>query len=349
MIENEAPVAHGGALDEARLRHPFAPEPWIDLSTGVNPFPFPLPPIPAESWARLPFAREDLELRRAAAIRYGAASAENIVAAPGTQALIQIIPRLIPPTQAAVLSPTYSEHASAWKREGHVVREVEMLAEAGASANALIVVNPNNPTGSVLPIDDLVATAHDLDRRCGLLLVDEAFMDLIEPSQSVVPALPPSTIVLRSFGKTYGLAGVRLGFAVADGKTARRLRDLLGPWAVPGPAITIGRAALANDAWLAQTRRRLGCDAMRLDAILARAGCKTLGGTALFRLVSHPSATALAQKLEEMGILVRRFSYKPSWLRFGIPNCEQTWRRLEQVICDPLTPAPSYTLDANER
>ncbi len=300
MIENEAPVAHGGALDEARLRHPFAPEPWIDLSTGVNPFPFPLPPISAELWARLPFAREDLELRRAAAIRYGAASAENIVA---------------------------------WKREGHAVCEVGTLAEALADAYVIIVVNPNNPTGRIIPVEDLVRAAHDLDQRRGFLVVDEAFMDVIEQSQSIIPMLPPSTTVLRSFGKMYGLAGARLGFAVTAEKIAKRLRDLLGPWAVPGPTIAIGRTALTDDAWLAQTRRRLVCDAERLDMMLARAGCGALGGTALFRLATHPFAEALARKLEESGILVRRFAREPTWLRFGIPGCEEAWRRLEQVIC----------------
>ncbi len=333
MIENEAPVAHGGALDEARLRHPFAPDPWIDLSTGVNPFPFPLPPISAESWARLPFAREDLELRLAAATRYGAASAENIVAAPGTQALIQIIPRLISRTQVAVLSPTYAEHGVAWKREGHAVCEVGTLAEALADAYVIIVVNPNNPTGRIIPVEDLVRAAHDLDQRRGFLVVDEAFMDVIEQSQSIIPMLPPSTTVLRSFGKMYGLAGARLGFAVTAEKIAKRLRDLLGPWAVPGPTIAIGRTALTDDAWLAQTRRRLVCDAERLDMILARAGCGAIGGTALFRLATHPFAEALARKLEERGILVRRFAREPTWLRFGIPGCEEAWRRLEQVIC----------------
>jgi len=332
MIEDKSFVAHGGALDEACLRHPFAPEPWIDLSTGVNPFPYPLPPIPPESWARLPFAREDFELRRAAAARYGAAGPEYIAAAPGTQALIQIIPRLISPTRAAVLSPTYTEHGVAWKREGHAVLEVETLPEALADANAIIVVNPNNPTGRTFPVEELVRTAHDLDRRRGFLVVDEAFMDVIEPSRSVIPALPPSTVVLRSFGKMYGLAGVRLGFGVADRRIAKRLRDLLGPWAVPGPAIAIGRTALADDAWLAQTRRRLALDAERFDAILGRAGCQALGGTPLFRLAAHPLAEALAEKLGESGILVRRFSYEPTWLRFGIPGCEEAWRRLELAL-----------------
>ncbi len=332
MTEDEALVAHGGALDEARLRHPFAPEPWIDLSTGVNPIPYPVPPISPESWARLPFVREEWELRQAAALRYGAADPESVAAAPGTQALIQILPRLISRTEVAVVSPTYAEHGIAWKREGHAVRDVKTLSEA-SRANAVVVVNPNNPTGRVFSVEELVRTARDLERRRGLLVVDEAFMDVIEPSQSVIPRLPPATVVLRSFGKMYGLAGVRLGFAVAERTTAKRLRDLLGPWAVSGPAAAIGRTALADDAWLAKARRRLACDAGRLDEILARAGSQPLGGTPLFRLAAHQSAESLAGKLGDHGILVRRFAFELSWLRFGMPGCDDAWRRLERAVC----------------
>ena len=263
MMEDEAPIAHGGALDEARRRYPLAPEPWIDLSTGINPVAYPLPVIPPEAWTRLPFKHEERELRRAAAVRYGAADAESVAAAPGTQALIQIIPRLFGPSRVAVLGPTYAEHGIAWKREGHEVSEVESLDET-AKADVVVVVNPNNPTGWVIPASSFARKAEALAARGGLLLVDEAFMDVLDPSASVIRTLPPATIVLRSFGKMYGLAGLRLGFAVADRIMAARLRGLLGPWAVSGPAIAIGQAALSDDAWLAQARRRLSLGARRL-------------------------------------------------------------------------------------
>ncbi len=331
MMEDDLPIAHGGALDEARLRHPFAPEPWIDLSTGINPVAYPLPAIPPEAWMRLPFAREERELRQAAAVRYGAADAESVVAAPGTQALIQIIPRLLAPSRVAVLGPTYAEHGVAWRREGHEVREDESLDEV-ATADVAIVVNPNNPTGRVIPVGALSRMAQALAERRGLLIVDEAFMDVLDPSASAIRDLAPATLVLRSFGKMYGLAGLRLGFAVADRAVAARLRDLLGPWAVPGPAIAIGRAALGDGSWLDQARRRLSLEARRLDAILAGAGGQVLGGTSLFRLVAHPSAQDIGDKLERHGVLVRRFPHEPAWLRFGIPGSETAWRRLEEAL-----------------
>ena len=335
MMEDEAPIAHGGALDEARRRYPLAPEPWIDLSTGINPIAYPLPVIPPEAWTRLPFKHEEWELRRAAAVRYGAADAESVAAAPGTQALIQIIPRLFGPSRVSVLGPTYAEHGIAWKREGHEVSEVESLDET-ATADVVVVVNPNNPTGRVIPISCLARKAEALADRGGLLLVDEAFMDALDPSVSVIRTLPPATIVLRSFGKMYGLAGLRLGFAVADEIMAARLRGLLGPWAVSGPAIAIGQAAVSDDVWLAQARRRLSLDAKRLDTMLAGAGCQVLGGTPLFRLAAHPFAHETGDTLAHHGVLVRRYSHAPTWLRFSIPGTEAAWLRLREALAASL-------------
>ena len=335
MMEDEAPIAHGGALDEARRRYPLAPEPWIDLSTGINPVAYPLPVIPSEAWTRLPYKHEERELRRVAAVRYGSADAESVIAAPGTQALIQIIPRLFGPSRVAVLGPTYAEHGIAWKRGGHEVSEVESLDET-ATADVVVVVNPNNPTGRVIQASSLAKKAEALADRGGLLLVDEAFMDVLDPSVSVIRTLPPATIVLRSFGKIYGLAGLRLGFAVANGIMAARLRGLLGPWAVSGPAIAIGQAALSDDVWLAQARRRLSLGAQRLDAMLACAGCEVLGGTTLFRLAAHPFAQEIGDTLAHYGVLVRSFSHAPTWLRFSIPGTEAAWLRLREALAASL-------------
>jgi cobalamin biosynthesis protein CobC len=335
MMEDEAPIAHGGALDEARWRYPLAPEPWIDLSTGINPVAYPLPAIPPEAWTRLPFKHEEWELRHAAAVRYGAADAESVIAAPGSQALIQIIPRLLGASRVAVLGPTYAEHGIAWKREGHEVYEVEGL-DRTATADVVVVVNPNNPTGRVIPVNSLARKAEALADRGGLLIVDEAFMDVLDPSASVIRALPPATIILRSFGKMYGLAGLRLGFAVTDRTMAARLRDLLGPWAVSGPGIAIGRPALGDGVWLAKARRRLSLDAQRLDTMLTGAECDVLGGTPLFRLVAHPLAQQISDTLAHHGVLVRRFSHAPKWLRFGIPGSETAWLRLKEALAASL-------------
>jgi cobalamin biosynthetic protein CobC len=326
----EKPVAHGGDLDAARRFFPDAPAPWIDLSTGINPAPYPVPELPAEAWARLPLASEEEALRSAAARRYGAPDPDMVVAAPGAQALIQMLPRLLPPSRVAVLSPAYGEHAASWAREGHAVVEVHDPEEA--AADVLVVVNPNNPTGFTIAPVGLLRLAETVAARSGLLVVDEAFMDVMEPALSLVPHIPPRTIVLRSFGKAYGLAGLRLGFAVADRETAARLRERLGPWAVSGPALAIGRQALNDEAWLRDARQRLARDAARLESMLSAAGLASVGATALFRLVSHPECERFAAVLGRQGIHVRRFAEHPTWLRIGLPGSEPAWQRLGEAL-----------------
>ncbi|HEY8247022.1 MAG TPA: threonine-phosphate decarboxylase CobD [Hyphomicrobium sp.] len=321
-------VAHGGDLDAARRQFPSAPEPWIDLSTGINPHAYPFLPPAAEAWQRLPQQSADHAVRLAAAKCYGAHDVDMLVTAPGSQALIQIVPRLIETSEVAVLGPTYAEHAAAWARCGHEVREIASLTDTG-DARALIVVNPNNPTGRIVAADDLRLVSERLAQRGGLLVVDEAFADFATPSVSVIPQLPPATVVLRSFGKAYGLAGLRLGFAVAHVELARRVRLELGPWAVSGPALAIGAQALADKGWLEDTRDKLNEGCQRLDELLAASGFKLEGGTHLFRLASHARAHDVADALGRDGIHVRRFEAHPHWLRFGLPNSSDAWQRLE--------------------
>ncbi len=324
-------VPHGGDLDAARRAFPGAPEPWLDLSTGINPDAYPLPHLDGEAWARLPQRHELLALADAAARRYRVAAPAMVAPAPGTQALIGLLPGLVSPARVAVLGPTYGEHAAAWQRAGHDVFEVCDLKNA-TDAGVLVVVNPNNPTGRIVPPAELRRAAQVLHERGGLLIVDEAFADVMPRAASLVPDLPPAAIVLRSFGKAYGLAGLRLGFAIAPPEMAQRLRDCLGPWPVSGPAIAIGTAALADDRWLEGTLQRLKLGCERLDTLLAGAGCAPLGGTLLFRLVAHKSAARLAESLGRRGILVRAFAEQPTWLRFGLPGPEAAWQRLTDAL-----------------
>jgi len=323
---------HGGRLAEARRRFPDAPEPWIDLSTGINPFPFPFTPPPLAAFARLPEPEEELALRVAAARAYGVADPAMVVAAPGTQLLISQLPRICPLATVAVLGPTYAEHAAGWSAAGSEVVEVAHPAELGICSGA-VLCNPNNPDGRRISPADLVVLADRLAIKGGLLVVDEAFADLEGPEASVAPLLPrEGLLVLRSFGKAYGLAGLRLGFALASPGLAEALRAGLGPWAVSGPAIAIARQAFADVKWLAAASARLARDASRLDRVLTRAGLTVVGGTRLFRLVETDRAPALHDALGRAGILVRRFGRADHRLRFGIPGDDEHWRRLQAVV-----------------
>lgn len=320
-------IAHGGNLGAIGRRYPDAPQPWIDLSTGINPVPYPVADLSMEAWSRLPSHEAEQALIRAASARYGC-PAPTIVAAPGTQVLIQLLPRLAERSRVAIVGTTYAEHELCWQRCGHEVSVVQHLADA-AGADVIVVVNPDNPTGRLIEPQALRA----VDTR--LLVVDEAFIDLLPRETSLARDLPDNAIVLRSFGKTYGLAGLRLGFAIAKAAIAARLREELGPWSVSGPALTVGTAALADGEWLRQTTARLTRDSKRLDELLASAGFTVLGGTPLFRLASHPQAPSIVERLARHGIHVRAFHHQNTWLRFGLPAGEDEFRRLSLALQVP--------------
>jgi cobalamin biosynthesis protein CobC len=324
-------ILHGGNLDAARKLFPGAPEPWIDLSTGINPVLYPVPELPTDIWSRLPTCSEEDALLAAAATRYRVPNSEMIVAAPGTQALIQLLPRLAIKSDVAILGPTYEEHQVCWTRQGHRVSLVRDL-EGSYRADVVIIVNPNNPTGRIIPADELRAVAETLANKHGLLIVDEAFIDVLPEATSIASDLSPATIVLRSFGKTYGLAGLRLGFAIAETSLASRIRAELGPWAVSGPALSIGKAALGDEHWLAATTARLEADRLRLDALLEAAGFVVLGGTPLFRLARHVETIEIVERLGRRGIHVRVFPSEPEWLRFGLPGDGHAWDRLSAAL-----------------
>lgn len=332
-VDTSHPVQHGGdpAALEARFGSPR--DGWLDLSTGINPVGYPLPAVPEDMIAHLPRQGELDGLLAAARRAYGVPDDAVIVAAPGTQALIQMVPTLFAPGDVTVLGPTYGEHAPAWAAAGHTVLDVgSICAQAARPAQYGVVVHPNNPDGRTQTVEGLVAFAEELHDRGGALLVDEAFCD-VTPDLSVTPrAGRDGLIVLRSFGKFFGLAGLRLGFAVCAPEVGERLAQKLGPWAVSGPAIWAGTRALNDTAWIAASRARLKADAARLDALLASAGLEVIGGTDLFRLIESARAQALYEKLGRAGILVRPFAYNANWLRFGLPGREEDWQRLETVL-----------------
>lgn len=323
---------HGGNINTARRLFPNAPEPWIDLSTGINPRSYPVGAIAPQAWTRLPEPAEQAALEAAARTAYGAGQSAEIVAAPGTQALIQWLPRIFSARRVGILGFTYGEHETCWRASGADVTTVGTLADL-AAFDVAVVVNPNNPDGRIVPPDLLAATAGSLSERGGLLVVDEAFMDVLGQQNSLVPRLPEAgCVVLRSFGKIYGLAGLRLGFAVASPRVGGLLRTAIGPWAVSGLAIQIGQQALMDVSWLTRTVLALSGEANRLDRLLRSAGLRIVGGTPLFRLTEHKAADVWFERLARAGILARPFGLKPHWLRFGIPRAPAEWERLRSTL-----------------
>jgi cobalamin biosynthetic protein CobC len=327
-----ATVDHGGSLGRARALFPHAPEPFVDLSTGINPHSYPLFDLPATALLRLPEQARLAELLAIAATAYGAPSPENVMAAPGTQILLPLVASSVKPGKAMVLGPTYAEHARAAGIAGHAVHEVQDF-EALADADLAVIVNPNNPDGRVIERERLLTLAATLHAKGGLLVVDEAFMDV--GSQSIAGDVGQGGIVvLRSFGKFFGLAGVRLGFALADSATVARLETQFGPWAVSGPALEYGIRALGDLDWQAKLRSRLTAEAARLDALFARFAVPVAGGTSLYRYIEHADAAGLFATLGRRGILLRHYDERPNVLRAGLPGNEEEWARLEAALAD---------------
>jgi cobalamin biosynthetic protein CobC len=319
-------LEHGGDAEAALTGFPEAPRPLIDLSTGISPIPYPFPALLARAFTRLPAAADLARLEAAARAAYGVADGNGIVAAPGTQILIELLPRLCPRSRIAVITPTYGEHAHAWVKNGHAVTEIAEIDEAG-DADVLVVVDPNNPDGR--RHDPAAIRAEAASRR--LVVVDEAFADF-EDRPSLAAAHGAQLVVLRSFGKSYGLAGVRLGFAAGDTGLIETLRQALGPWAVSGPAIAIGQAALGDAAWREAVTPRLAANRRRLVAGLERVGAEILGGTLLYVYVRHDRAAALADHLAREGIAVRRFAARSENLRFGLPADEDELRVIAALV-----------------
>lgn len=319
-------LEHGGKLREAAQR--YGRNDWLDLSTGLNPNGYPAPALAADAWHRLP--EHDPELLQAAQRYYGA---PRMLAVAGTQAAIQALPRLRAPSRVAVASPSYAEHLHHWSQHGHQASAVPYgeLGAAASHADVLVVCNPNNPTGSTVPRATLLEWTAALSARGGWLVVDEAFADT-DCAHSIADATQaPGLIVLRSVGKFFGLAGVRLGFVAAQDGILSPLADLLGPWAVSGPAQQVARAALEDRAWQQAAQDRLRADGTRLRALLAQHGIASRG-TALFQWWPEERAEALHDHMARRGIWVRLFREAARGIRLGLPPDEAGWQRLEQAL-----------------
>jgi len=321
------PLSHGGDLVAATRRFGLPPGGWLDLSTGINPDPWPAPPLPPAVLARLPL--EDGALEAAAAAYYGS---DALLPVPGSQAAIQCLPSLRPPGEVAVLGPTYAEHAHRWRAAGHRVTETDAAGvEAGLDRwSVVVVVNPDNPSGRRLARERLEGWREALAARGGWLVVDEAFADLT-PEASLAPrAGAPGLVVLRSLGKFFGLAGLRLGFVLAERAVLAPLAEALGPWAVSGPARWWGTLALRDRAWQGRARARLVEAAARLDRCLAARGWEVSGGTALFRWLPGDEAPARQAALARAGVWTRVYA-APLGLRIGLPPAG-AWARLEAAL-----------------
>ena len=341
-------IAHGGNLHEAARRYGIARDAWIDLSTGINPHGYPVPPVPAAAWRRLP---EDGDgFAACAAHYYGAPDAQHVLPVAGSQAAIRALPALLatlhstqaPPARVAIAPLTYGEYAPAFGEAGHAV--VPLDIESAQSQNGLpedvmhaVVVNPNNPTARLVERETLLRWHAQLAGRGGTLIVDEAFADAFIDSRAA--SLADEThraglVVLRSPGKFFGLAGARCGFALAAPALLAALRERLGAWTVSGPARHAATHAFEDTAWQGAMRERLAVESARLAALLASHGLAP-HVTPLFAWMTHARAAELQDALAARAVWTRRFE-SPASLRFGLPASEDEWQRFETALAQAM-------------
>ncbi|MBU2866189.1 threonine-phosphate decarboxylase [Pacificibacter marinus] len=305
---------HGGGLDAAATRFGGERVDWLDLSTGINPVPYPIGAFPADAWTALPDAAATDALIQTARTFWNVPKEAAILPAPGASSLIARIPSLWPRGNVSIQKPTYNEHAGAFDAHGwQVGRDI---------GSVQVVVHPNNPTGRLWSADEMTAP---------FTVIDESFCDIAPDQSHIARAAQNDTIVLKSFGKFWGLAGLRLGFAIAHPDIIHKLSTMIGPWAVSGPALHIGAAALNDQAWAKITRMRLAQDAYRLDALMTGQGAKALGGTSLFRLYEVDEARAWQERLAQGKVWTRIFPYSDKWLRLGLPAPDR-WNQLEAAL-----------------
>jgi cobalamin biosynthetic protein CobC len=325
-------LEHGGRLRGAVAKYSIDEADWLDLSSGIAPWPWPIPEIPLAAWARLPETDDGLE--RAACDYYGA---PRVLPVPGSQAAIQALPRMRHAGKVGVLSPCYAEHAEAWRSTGFLVREVleHEVERFIDSLDVLVVVNPNNPTGLSLTPERLLQWHARLAERGGWLVVDEAFMDNTPERSLAAKSDRVGLIVLRSFGKFFGLAGARLGFVLAEPRFLSLMAKQIGPWAVNGPTRILGQVCLDDVEGHRLQRQRTEQASARLVTLLTRHGWAPQGGCALFQWLMTPHAHALYEFCAQRGILLRLFingGPHNSSLRFGLPRDEADWQRLDAAL-----------------
>lgn len=307
---------HGGGIDAAMAQYGGSRAQWLDLSTGINPVPFPLPDFSPMSWETLPDRNQFRNLEAAARKFWNVPESADILAAPGASALIARIPHLdVAKGVASVIQETYNEHAAAFRSAGW---EVDPTGR-----DAYVTVHPNNPTAEFTEARNLPQSP--------LTIIDESFCDVAPDRSLMTRATLPGTIILKSFGKFWGLAGMRLGFAIGDPALIAQLRKTLGPWQVSGPAITTGIAALSDPEWAKTTRQRLASDAARLDGLLQKSGAKKLAGTTLFQLYHVDDAKRWQDKLARGQVLSRIFPYSENYFRLGLPAPDR-WQQLEDAL-----------------
>jgi len=317
---------HGGRLADAAARHGGDPADWLDLSTGINPLPW--PGQPAIDWRHLPDPTRLARLEAIAARHFGVHAA-HCCAVPGSELALRQLAQVFD-LPGHHMPPCYGGHVAAFPDS----QPVHMPDDLPAGPSVTVIANPNNPDGRVMDQATCLGWLNATQARDGWLIVDEAFADSMAGT-SVAHRVGDDTrlIVLRSFGKFFGLAGARLGFVIGPRTVMAALRRHLGDWPINAGALALGQGAYADTAWIMATRVDLAARAAKIDALFTRHGLSARGTCPLFRLIETDTAEPLFAALAQRHILTRPFAANPRWLRFGLAD-DAGLARLDRALTD---------------
>lgn len=326
----DQPIKHGGNLREAAKQYHTPLENWLDLSTGINPNGWLPPEIPPQVWLRLP--EDDDGLLAAAQSYYGV---KNILPVAGSQAAIQSLPYCRATSRVGIVSPTYAEYEYCWRLAGHSVitihrNEVEQQLH---NFDVLIIINPNNPDTYLHQSEVLKHYQEELAKHGGWLIVDEAFIDST-PEHSLLRYdldTMPNLIILRSLGKFFGLAGVRLGFVIATPTLLEQIKLQQGSWSISHPTRWIGNLALQDKVWQENTRESLAKASKEMKQALSTFNLHNLSHTSLFFYFQLSNAKQFQDHLAQKGVWVRHFS-QPQSIRIGLVKNKTELEVLTQSI-----------------
>lgn len=324
-------LLHGGAIDLMKTRFPDAPKPWLDLSTGINPWSYAYSETGSDVARHLPTAAQFSACRQAIATATGT-PAENLLLAPGSELLIRILPTVLPARLVCVTSGSYADHLDVWQQHAETVSQAADPLEHAQQADAVVVCNPNNPDGRTWTVNQLQDARRTLAERNKWLIIDEAYADLV-PDHSMAPyGGADGLIIFRSFGKFFGLAGIRLGALIAPADVLEAINKRLGVWPVAGPTLQIAENAYKDVDWQINMRHRLKIMRKAMDSVLEGRGLRIVGGTDLYRFVQTTDARKYWRSLAEHGIYTRQFNWCKHSLRLGITSSEEALHRLSVAL-----------------
>lgn len=306
---------HGGNSDEAAQRYGLSRDQMCDLSTAISPIAYQMALPDSNAYQALPMAEDMAQLYAAARQYYKVPETAAICGGAGSQSLLSALPHLMAPRQVWCPEPTYNEHRYRWEKAGH---KVSGAAKCPKEARVIILVQPNNPTGRVWQHYEIAAYLSQMRACEGLLIIDEAFADVMPEISACAHTGEAPLVILRSLGKFFGLAGLRVGFAIGAEGLIDRLADEIGPWPVSQPAMVVAKSALTDTRWQKAHLERLRAKAADMVAILAEAGFTITGHTPLFVTLSDHRIPAFHDYLARHGFWTRIYRSDPTMMRVGL-------------------------------